>query len=342
MSIAVKQLEPACYWTARDVADPETWTVHLDDSDIAEINQAVAAARPQIDDLLSVTRDHFPLPTLGKKLKAVEEELINGRGFCLISGLPRDKYTNDEMCLIYWGVGMHLGLPWPQNKYGHLLGDVTDHGKSADDPEARGYQLGGAALPFHTDGSDLVGLLCLNDGASGGESAICNAVAVYNDFVKEAPELAAELFKPQPYDFRGEQPAGGKGWYQVPVFTAHQDRLFVRYIPPYIYASQRHEDAPRLTETALKAMERLNEMIADPQYHVYMKMQPGDMQFVNNYHVLHARKEYTDDKDAGKVRHLKRLWLETATLTDRPIWFQRSDMNHWGDKKVISRMDAAQ
>ncbi len=342
MNTAVKPLEPACYWTADAVLDPETWTVHLDDADIAEINQALEMARPKIDDLLSVTREDFPLVNLGKTLKAVEKELINGRGFCLISGLPRDNYTNDEMCLIYWGIGMHLGLPWPQNKFGHLLGDVTDHGKSADDPEARGYQLGGAPLPFHTDGSDLVGLLCLNDGASGGESAICNSVAVYNDFVTQRPDLAAELFKPQPYDFRGEQADGGKGWYQVPVFTEHQGRLFVRYIPPYIYASQRHEDAPRLTDTALEAMAYLNDMIADPRYHVYMKMKPGDMQFVNNYHVLHARKEYTDDKAAGKVRHLKRLWLETETLTDRPVWFQRSDMHHWGDKKVISRMDAAQ
>lgn len=342
MSAAVKQLEPDCYWTFEDVADPESWTVHLDDADVAEINLALDAARPLIDDLLSVTRNQFPLPALSKKLKAIEEELINGRGFCLIRGLPRDNYTNDEMCLIYWGIGMHLGLPWPQNKYGHLLGDVTDHGKSSDDNEARGYQMGGVPLPFHTDGSDLVGLMCLNDGASGGESAICNSVAVYNDFAKAAPDLAAELFKPQPYDFRGEQAAGGKGWYQVPVFCEHEGRLFVRYIPPYIHASQRHEDAPRLTQKALAAMAHLDEMIADPKYHVYMKMQPGDMQFVNNYHVLHARKEYTDDKAAGKVRHLKRLWLETETLTDRPVWFQRSDMHHWGDKKVISRMDAAQ
>jgi hypothetical protein len=37
---------------------------------------------------------------------------------------------------------------------------------------------------------------------------------------------------------------------------------------------------------------------------------------VNNYHVLHARDAYTDDRDAGAVRHLKRLWLETGVLTD--------------------------
>ena len=40
------------------------------------------------------------------------------------------------------------------------------------------------------------------------------------------------------------------------------------------------------------------------------------MQFVNNYHVLHARDAYTDDRPNGQVRHLKRLWLETRVLTD--------------------------
>ena len=36
------------------------------------------------------------------------------------------------------------------------------------------------------------------------------------------------------------------------------------------------------------------------------------MQFINNYHVLHGRTAYEDDRAAGRVRHLKRLWLETV------------------------------
>ena len=107
--------------------------------------------------------------------------------------------------------------------------------------------------------------------------------------VEEVPELAAELFKPQPYDFRGEQGEGAKAWYEVPVFTEHKDRIFIRYIRPYVLASQRHEDAPRITELAEQAMQYLDRLILDEAYHVYMMLQPGDMQFVNNYHVLHAR-----------------------------------------------------
>ena len=39
-----------------------------------------------------------------------------------------------------------------------------------------------------------------------------------------------------------------------------------------------------------------------------MEIARGDMQFVNNYVILHARTEYRDD--AAHRRHLVRLWLE--------------------------------
>jgi len=100
------------------------------------------------------------------------------------------------------------------------------------------------------------------------------------------------------------------------VFNRCGDRLFVRYIRPYIEAARRHEDAPRPSDRARAAMDRVDAMCADPQYHVAMMLEPGDMQFVNNYHVLHARESYTDDRAAGRIRHLKRLWLETDVLAD--------------------------
>ena len=101
----------------------------------------------------------------------------------------------------------------------------------------------------------------------------------------------------------------------MPIFNRHADRLFVRYIRPYIErraATTMH----RARRTPREAMDRVDAMCADPQYHVAMTMQPGDMQFVNNYHVLHARHAYEDDRPAGRIRHLKRLWLETDVLAD--------------------------
>jgi hypothetical protein len=340
--MSLQPLETACEWRAEEVADPAAWTEVLSPAEIDEIDEAVTANLDRADDLLSVAKADFPLPTLGPRLKAIERELMDGRGFVLIRGLPRERYSNDEMCLAYWGLGAHLGRPWPQNHYGHLLGDVTDQGKQPGDPTARGNELGQIGLEFHCDGSDLVGLLCLQTGAAGGRSAVCNSVALHNALARARPDLAAELYKPQPYDMRGEQAPGKRGWYEMPVFTDWNGRLFVRLIGAYILASQRHPDAPRLTAAAVEALEWMKATANSGAFSVEMDFLPGDMQFINNYHVLHGRTPYADDRAAGQVRHLKRLWLETEALADRPPWFRKNISSHWDEKKVISRLDAAE
>mgnify|MGYP001811622098 CR=1 FL=1 len=211
----------------------------------------------------------------------------------------------------------------------------------ADDPTARGNEIGGAPLTFHSDGSDLVGLLCLDAGVSGGESLVANALFAHNELVRTEPELAAELYAPLPYDFRGEQRPGSTPYYLVPTFSRHRgsdrERLFIRYIRPFIEASQRHPDAPRLTDRQRAAMDAYDALITAPENRVEMLLQPGEMQFVNNYHVLHGRRGYADDVEAGRVRWLKRLWLATDVLgpDDRPSRYQRvGAMAHWGEQRT--------
>jgi hypothetical protein len=330
-------LEPQCEWTSYDVADEELWTEHLSPMEQAELDAALRHALAQGDDILDIDRADFPLPTLEVRLGKIEDELINGRGFVRLRGIDRGAYTQAEMEVIYWGIGMHLGLPWPQNKYGHVLGDVTDQNKAANDPTARGNELGGVALPFHCDGSDLVGLMCLENGLAGGLSAVANSVRIHNRLVLDRPDLAAALYEHFPYDFRGEQAKGGKPYYSLPVFTEWDDRLFVRCIPPYIYASQRHPDAPRLTDTQKEALETVVRMADDAENHVLMDLLPGDIQFINNYHVLHGRTAYEDDRSGGHVRHLKRLWLETTVLASRPEYFD-NNRSHWSEKRTASRL----
>ena len=335
--MSVHVLEPACDWRAADVADETRWTLQLSPADIAELEAALACAKARASDLLDVTKDDFPLPALAPRLAEIEAQLIDGCGFARIRGLPVERYSDDDAALIYWGIGMHLGRPWPQNRHGHLLGDVTDHGKSGADPTSRGYELGGVALPYHSDGSDLVGLMCLRKAMSGGISTVANALAIHNELVRTRPDLAALLYEPQPYDYRGEEPKGGQPFYTMPVFTEHAGRLFVRYIRPYIEASQSHPDAPRLHPRAREAFDLIDAMCADPAFNVYMDLEPGDMQFVNNYHVLHARTAYEDWPERSRKRHLKRLWLETARLTDRPERF-RNFSSHWGEKRTKSEL----
>ncbi len=330
-------LESQCEWTSADVADEDVWTEHFDRDELAELDASLRHALAKTDDVLQLERDDFPLPNLQHRLARIENELINGRGFVRLRGVDRRAYSQTEMEVLYWGIGTHLGLPWPQNKHGHVLGDVTDQNKSTDDPTVRGNEIGGLALPFHCDGSDLVGLMCLENGRTGGLSAVANSVRIHNQLVAERPDLAAALYDELPNDFRGEQPPDGKPYYMVPVFTEWDDRLFVRCIPPYILASQRHPESPRLTQLQREALRAVVMMADDPENHVTMELQPGDMQFINNYHVLHGRTAYEDDRSAGRVRHLKRLWLETTVLSSRPPHFTNR-RTHWSANRSASRM----
>jgi hypothetical protein len=338
MTTTPRVLEQRCEWLSAEVADESLWTESFSPAEQEELDAALRHALRVSSDVLDIGKEDFPLPDLAARLKRIESELIDGRGFVRLRGIDRRRYDQAEMEMLYWGIGMHLGKPWPQNKHGHVLGDVTDQGRRPDDPTARGNEIGGFPLPFHCDGSDLVGLMCLENGIAGGLSTVANSVLIHNHMVRERPELAAELYEPQPYDFRGEQPPGARGWYTVPVFTEWQNRLFVRCIPPYIVASQRHDDAPRLTPRAVEALNLLVALADDPAHHVAMDLRPGDMQFINNFHVLHGRTGYKDDRQRGAVRHLKRLWLETEVLASRPSYFQNAAQGHWGRKRTASRM----
>ena len=86
-------------------------------------------------------------------------------------GVPRERYSDEECGLIYWGISAHIGTPVSQNARGHLLGHVTDEGKNLDDPNARGYQTKNR-LDFHCDQLpvDVLGLFCLRGAKSGGKS----------------------------------------------------------------------------------------------------------------------------------------------------------------------------
>lgn len=143
----IEPLEEQCEWTRESLGD--RYVFELTDDHRAELDAALEHAEAHTDDVLDIEKRHFPLPTLGPKLDRIKHDLIDGVGVALIRGVPVERYGKDRASSIYWGIGTHLGLPWPQNAKGHLLGDVTDQGKTVDDPTSRGivYQ------PFATTSS---------------------------------------------------------------------------------------------------------------------------------------------------------------------------------------------
>ena len=127
---ARKPVEAASAWIGATLKQhPASWTYRLSDAEIAELDDATYAARRSGLDLPAISRRHFPLPTLGPTLERLRGEVLDGRGFVLIRGVPVEGRSMLDAATAYWGIGAHIGNARSQNAMGHLLGHVRDLGQ---------------------------------------------------------------------------------------------------------------------------------------------------------------------------------------------------------------------
>lgn len=57
----------------------------------------------------AVNADTFPLPTLGPHLRAISQSLHEGPGFALVRGLDTEKYSDEDVMIIFLGLGSYIG-----------------------------------------------------------------------------------------------------------------------------------------------------------------------------------------------------------------------------------------
>lgn len=298
----------AAVWTGDEMAGRSDWLQRLLPSDLLEIESALATFANEAVDLAQIAPENFPLPTLAPRLEAMRAELLDGRGFALLRGLPLERYRLRETAAIFMGIGAHLGSARSQNAKGHLLGHVCDLGLSSDDPNVRIYQTH-ERQTFHTDSCDVVGLLCLREAKRGGDSLLVSAPTLFNEMRRAHPRLLARLLQPMAHDRRGEVPAGAQPYFMIPVFSWYDEALTVFYQRQYFDSAQRFADAPRLSPEDIEALDTFDRLANDPRLHLKMRLEPGDIQFVHNHTLLHDRTAFEDWPEADRRRHLLRLWL---------------------------------
>jgi hypothetical protein len=246
-------------------------------------------------------------PVIAAIIGGVRNELLFGRGFTVLRGLPVHD-APARVAARLWVLGQHLGVPVSQNGRGHLLGHVCDLGSDAADPSTRLYQTN-QRQGFHTDSADIVALLCLRAAARGGRSSLASAAAAWNAVLARDPALAAALFEPVATDHRGEEPPGARPWFEIPVLSWLDDRLTVIYQRRYIESAARFPAAPRPGDRQRAALDAFDAVLDDPELHLEMDLEPGDLQLVHNHQLLHDRTAFVDDPDPARRRHLLRLWL---------------------------------
>ena len=307
-------------WVGADIQDDESWIHRLSEDAVADIDAALGRAE-RAGTEIPFGKEAFALACAGDELDGIVGAVAGDQGFCLIRGIPRERYSDAQCALIYWGMGMHIGRPVSQNARGHLLGHVTDEGRSYDDPTARGYQTA-QRMDFHCDllPVDVLGLFCLRQAKSGGVSRLVSCLTIHNVLRRERPDLLDVTYGPFNLDWRGEEPAGEQPWYTIPMFSARDGHVTARFVSRQYYEScERFGVQYAVTEQQREALDLVQEIANRPGLHVSMRLREGDIQLVNNHITMHARDEFEDYDDPALKRHLLRMWTALPDGRRRPL-----------------------
>ncbi|MBS0640174.1 MAG: TauD/TfdA family dioxygenase [Proteobacteria bacterium] len=289
-------------WTSTSIGGKAGLTQHLTPEQIAGFDTLLARTRQKKPQ--EVTRADFDHPAVNALAAELAQTIRHGRGAVLLTGLSADRYSEEDLQRIYWGIGTHLGTAAVQSSLGDRLGHVR-HVK--DDPVARGYRSNEELTP-HTDSYPIVGLLCLQRAETGGYSRMVSALAIHNEILRTRPDLLPALYEGYYYAVvEARFSASPVTEFRIPVFGCVGDRVSVCYSRHFIdrAAELRGEPLPPATQEALDYFDALADR---DDLRARFMLEPGEMMLWHNFQMLHARDSYEDSPQ--HTRHLVRLWLK--------------------------------
>lgn len=317
-------------WRGADLEASGDWIRTLDEAHVAEIETALRVVERARFARFGFGRADFPLNRMAGLLAEISEELEDGHGAVRLRGLPVERYTEEELRRIFWGIGQHLGVPLFQNRNGEIMGEVRDETRDERPsyvPAEPGKVVSSRArarstgpLRFHTDRCDVIALFCVRNAIAGGVSKLASIPMIHNEMLRRRPDLLEELFqdywRARPADEDGAHPQKA---FALPVFGMRDGRITSQYSRTYVEQAQEYPWVPRLTKTQNEALDLLAEIAEE--LCLYSAFEPGDIQLLNNHLVYHGRTAYEDDVAAGQSRLLLRLWLSVPNSRALPDGF---------------------
>ncbi len=290
-------------WTGNEVAADRSWEFHLSDAEVSALERALrtVADRP----LVEIGAQDFVIDDLAPTLDAIRHQLRAGRGFAVLKGFPVDQPLPD-LERLYWGLLAHVGNGVTQNSDASLIHYVTD-GRLRPNQGGRGVGNPGKS-GLHVDLADYVSLLCVRQAKDNPPSWLGSATFAHNHLLEHEPELLEVLYRGFEWDRLGEEGShdGPTTGYRVPVFSAAEGLVSCRYNRFWMAAAVKRSGGGWSTEEraaldALDAVLHANRLDVD--------FVEGDIQFVNNYVVLHGRDAHALEDDEDHKRLLMRIWV---------------------------------
>ncbi|WP_424811512.1 TauD/TfdA family dioxygenase [Roseococcus sp. YIM B11640] len=314
-------------WSGAELLAESDWIWRMEAPYLAELDAAIAANRHKAPE--AITRADFRLPLMAPLLADINEELEEGRGIARLRGLPVDRYESEDIQRMFWGISQHLGTPVYQNLRGELLSVIQDRSSDpnrhfADETGAKSATakaLSQDALNFHTDTSDVIGLLCVRNAASGGLTKVASTTRAYNEMLAERPDLLEVLFE----DWWHLRPEQVPTTFALPLFGIEEGKLTSTFSPANLRKAQEFPGTAPLTEKQKEALDML--LRVKERHSILSPFEPGDAQFLNNHIVSHGRTAFVNEAGTGQSRFMMRVWLATPDSRKLPEKFGVL----WGD-----------
>jgi hypothetical protein len=303
-------------WRGPALFERDDWLHTLSDPEISELQTAFRRIQTQNIPLADVSPANFRLPTLSPRLLAIQKSLENGSGAAMIRGFPIERYQEEETTQLFWGLTSHLGTAVPQTAVGVRVFPVRDEGYAASHPQARGPSSR-KRLSYHSDRCDVIAFLCVRQAKTGGENYLVSSVALYNEMLKRRPELVETLLQPYRYQRHNVDPGNELPYYEQPIFSFCEGHFAANVLRVLIERAYAAPGSPPMTARQREALDYLEELADNPDFHVVFRQEPGDIVLLNNWVTFHRRSEFVDHEDPDSKRLLLRIWLSVPN--SRPL-----------------------
>ncbi|KAI0381247.1 Clavaminate synthase-like protein [Hypomontagnella monticulosa] len=298
-------------WSGQDTPKMQAHELKLDDVRVPMVEQGLQSFYRLELDGDEVTRERFPLPHLESLLEQCSHEVHRGSGLCIVRGLKPSKYTSEDNIVLFLALASYIGdQRGIQNAKGDVLSHVTES-KSWTVPREKRHGIHtNESLPFHTDmGCEILSIQVRDRADAGGHTCVASIVAIYNDLLQTNPCVLHTLARhdwPIQTSSRKDPP-----FVLSPLLESYGGNLFISMDPCRIGPHPLSHDSPIpcLTEEQEEALAVLQTTARKHQ--LRLETQPGDLIFINNLGLLHARESY---QDGTSSRHLVRLWLRNTQL----------------------------
>jgi len=294
-------------WCGRDLEQERSWEFVLDDVDREEIVSALGEAKRQCLNLAEISSSNFPLPNLSKTLTNVALQLRDGVGFSLIRNFPVEKFSFDELEIMYWGLCSHIGTGVTQNSDCGFIHYVTD-GALRPNQGTRGVGFP-IETPLHVDLTDVASLLCVRQAPDDPPSRVGSSTMLYNEILARHPEFLPTLFDGYEWDRMNEHGDGesATSGYLVPLFSEADGMLSCQYNRHWMESVMTRRGT-EVSERDTQIFDSIDKLARENCFE--FPFHKGDIQFCNNYTVMHGRAAHATVADEGLKRILMRIWLD--------------------------------